>query len=65
MNLARNTTYIADSASMSQPHQKAVKNAFTVAENVAVASTAPSEGDVASYKQSERTWKSYIWSCKC
>jgi hypothetical protein len=48
---------------MSQPHEKAVKNAFTVDENVTAIVTPPYEGEVAAYKDSKRTWKSYIWSC--
>lgn len=49
---------------MSQLHEKAVKHAFTVNENVTAIAAPPDDGDVAKYKESERTWRSYIWSCK-
>ncbi|OIW23425.1 major facilitator superfamily transporter [Coniochaeta ligniaria NRRL 30616] len=47
---------------MSQPHEKAVKNAFAVDENVTAIVTPPYDGEGAAYKGSKRTWKSYIWS---
>ncbi|KAH8911642.1 major facilitator superfamily transporter [Coniochaeta sp. PMI_546] len=47
---------------MSQLHEKAVKHAFTVNENVTAIAAPPDDGDVANYKESERTWRSYIWS---
>jgi ACS family pantothenate transporter-like MFS transporter len=49
---------------MSQPQEKAIKNAFAATENVAVVAAPESDGDVSSYKESKRTWKSVIWSCK-
>ncbi|KAB5525550.1 major facilitator superfamily transporter [Coniochaeta sp. 2T2.1] len=46
---------------MSQPpHEKAV-NAIAVTENVVAVSTSD-ENSVVTYKESKRTWKSYIWS---